>query len=337
MRKITPFRLKPILIGCFTLFIGMFCSNAQTSLTLGDIAIVGYNADETTEEDQFSFILLTDIVSGTVINFTDFGWCSGADFTGFQTANSCGANTGALSDGAITWTANTDLSCGTQIKVICGGASLSATSGAVTGLVQVYNLPGEYMSLAAGGDQIFAFQGAMNSPIFITGINMNGDWDATLGQCDFNSTFSTRPTTLNTNNSVAITPEVDNAIYNCVVTNDLPNNLRSAIFNVSNWNVDNTNAFTMPLSCSFSCAPLSVDEFNLEGKVSIYPNPASDILNVKIDKSVTFKELKVYSSLGNVIKTETKTNIDIKGVSKGIYYLEIVTSHGRTSKHVVIQ
>ena len=339
MKKITLLSQKAILILKIAFFIGTYCSNAQTTLGLGDIAIVGYNADETTEEDQFSFILLTDITSGTTINFTDFGWCSGVDITGFQTPNPCGVNTGALSDGAITWTATSDLSCGTQIKVICGGTSLSATSGTVTGLYAMYNTPTEYMSLATGGDQIFAFQGTLASPTLITGIDMHDDagWDATLSQCTFSSSISSKPAVLDASNSISITPEVDNAIYNCTITNDIPANLRTAIFNVSNWNVDNTNAFTMPLSCTFGCATLSVDSFNLASRFSIYPNPASDILNIKVDRSIELNKVIIYSSLGSILKTGMSQDIDLRNLSKGIYYLRIETNLGNATKHFVIE
>lgn len=61
-----------------TLYFLTLCANlclalgarAQTTLVAGDIAIVGYNSDDPTNDD-FSFILLKDISSGTTINFTD--------------------------------------------------------------------------------------------------------------------------------------------------------------------------------------------------------------------------------------------------------------------------
>ncbi|MDX1956395.1 MAG: hypothetical protein SFU20_12765 [Chitinophagaceae bacterium] len=65
-------------------------ANAQTTLAAGDIAFTGYNADDNTvngpsSNDDFSFILLKNITSGTSIYFTDFGWCSNTN--AFQTPN----------------------------------------------------------------------------------------------------------------------------------------------------------------------------------------------------------------------------------------------------------
>ncbi|WP_280817651.1 hypothetical protein [Methylorubrum extorquens] len=41
-----------------------------TSLAAGDIAIVGYDADN---PDDFAFVVLRDIEAGTAISFTDNG------------------------------------------------------------------------------------------------------------------------------------------------------------------------------------------------------------------------------------------------------------------------
>jgi hypothetical protein len=240
----------------FAFFLPQAKVNAQTSLIAGDIAIVGYSTD-TVSNDEFSFVLLTAVSAGTDIFFTDFGWCSGGTFTGFQSQNPCGLGssglgTGALSDGAIKWTSGTALPCGTQIKIQCQ-TTLTASTGTVTGVLSQISIPGTYMSLAVGGDQIFAFQGSLASPTLITGLNMNGAWDALVNQCDLSSSVSTLPAALNSTNSLAITPEVDNAAYNGTVTSASPSQLRTAIFNVANWNTNDALPFPLPIPFSFSC------------------------------------------------------------------------------------
>src|SRR5688572_16318328 len=111
-------------------------TKAQT-LSAGDIAIIGYNSDDISANDDFCFILLTDIPINTTINFTDFGWCSGIDFTGFQKPVACGANTGAASDGAITWKSTSAMTAGTQVRIQCKNV-LTANFGTVTGLQATY-------------------------------------------------------------------------------------------------------------------------------------------------------------------------------------------------------
>jgi hypothetical protein len=223
---------------------------AQTTLAAGDVAIVGYNS--TPSNDEFSFILLTDITANTTINFTDYGWCSGAGFTGFQYANSCGAGTGALSDGALAWTTTAPLSCGTQVKVFCQ-SPISASVGSVTQIVGT-NTPGVTLSLVTGGDQLFAYQGTLASPTLITGIEMNGGWDDTLGLCRISSSVSTRPAALGTTYTLSILPEVNNAAYNGAVTSGSPAQLRAAIFNAANWTVNDASALPLPVPFTFSCA-----------------------------------------------------------------------------------
>ena len=52
---------------------------AQTTLEAGDLAIIGFNGDN---PDQFAFVLLVDIESGTEITFTDSGLKSDDTFRG---------------------------------------------------------------------------------------------------------------------------------------------------------------------------------------------------------------------------------------------------------------
>lgn len=62
-------------------------SNTQTTLAADDIAFTGYSCDDNTvnggtANDDICFILLKNIMIGTIINFTDFGWHS--DASAFQ-------------------------------------------------------------------------------------------------------------------------------------------------------------------------------------------------------------------------------------------------------------
>lgn len=154
---------------------------SQTTLVAGDIAIIAYNADNV--PDNFSFIPLKDLAAGTLINFTDFGWTS--ESNGFQLSCNVFGTSGAVADGAITWTAPAGgVLLGRQVTIACGGTSPSASHGTEVGLQGTVNAPTEYMSLSPGGDHIFAFQGTLASPTLITAIAMNGPWDATLTNCE---------------------------------------------------------------------------------------------------------------------------------------------------------
>ena len=66
-------------------------------------------------------------------------------------------------------------------------------------------------------------------------------------------------------------------------------------------------------------------------RISIYPNPASDIIFIKADLEI--KETKVIDGIGNIIKHQTidTDKINISDVSSGIYIVEIITKDGRSS------
>lgn len=74
-----------------------FYGFAQKTISSGDIAITGFNSSN---PDQFTFVLLTDVVATTQIKFTDKGWL---------TSGSIRSN-----EGTLIWNASTDISCGTE-------------------------------------------------------------------------------------------------------------------------------------------------------------------------------------------------------------------------------
>jgi HYR domain/Secretion system C-terminal sorting domain len=260
-----PYHFKPTAALRYLLLAASFWlislnARSQTTLAPGELAFVGYittddGVNGLAQDDEFSFILLKDISAGTVIRFTDFGWLS---TNVFQTANTCGPNTGAINDGIITWTASANMTCGTQVRIKCK-YTLQATAGTVTGIQVCSNNPAAYLSLANGGDQIFAYQGTQVAPAFIAGISINKAWDVSLINCFFSSNSSVLPAALSAGaNNTAVTGGI-NAKYNCTVTNALPPLLIAAINNPSNWQTDNTFfppvpvAFQLPLPCSFGC------------------------------------------------------------------------------------
>ncbi len=61
----------------FIIFFSFSFLYSQTTLSAGDIAIVGVNTDN---PDEFAFVLLTDVTTGTSIRFTDDGWFSAGGF-----------------------------------------------------------------------------------------------------------------------------------------------------------------------------------------------------------------------------------------------------------------
>ena len=233
MKKIT-------LINSLTFLIFLFCGVnfgfGQTTLAEGDIAINGVNGDN---PDEFSFVLLTDVLNGTIINFTDKGWL----VNGGWVLNASGVST---AEGILTWTATSDYPCGTQIVIAetANGSSIyTSSSGSAVELENGFNITG------AAGDQIIAFQGPLTSPIFLFAIhfgNANGWTDAT----DNNN--SAIPAGLTDGINAVDIGDIDNGIYNCIVTSNQALIL-AALTDSTNWTGSNSLRQTLA-SCTYTCA-----------------------------------------------------------------------------------
>lgn len=121
--------------------------HAQAALVSGDIAIIGLI--DNGSPDSFSFVSLADINAGETIYFTDNGWTG----SGFRSAS---PTDGDGNENLTRWTANQSISAGSIIDSTASSAAWTwATSGSVPGGTTGSFAP---LSLAQGGDQIYAFQ-----------------------------------------------------------------------------------------------------------------------------------------------------------------------------------
>jgi len=72
--------------------------------------------------------------------------------------------------------------------------------------------------------------------------------------------------------------------------------------------------------------------------ISLYPNPATNFINVNVDNKQNY-ELEVYDLIGNLVLAEKSSNIsyaenrlDINNLQKGVYIMHIITSAERFIK-----
>jgi len=138
-----------------------------TSLAAGDIALIGYDADN---PDDFAFVLLRDVEAGTAITFTDNGWTAAGRF-----------RTG---EGGYTYTAPTALAAGAVIRPTTDAAAGGPTSPVFTAV---------NFALNASGDQIIAYQGAADSPSFLYAITVADGGSAFAGDATSASTSALPP------------------------------------------------------------------------------------------------------------------------------------------------
>lgn len=84
---------------------------------------------------------------------------------------------------------------------------------------------------------------------------------------------------------------------------------------------------------------LGGQDFTIDKSISIYPNPASDILNIKADN--TIKSILLYDLQGRLLMTSlhnaTETYLNITDKSSGIYLIKVISESGSKIEKIVKQ
>ena len=126
-------------------------------------------------------------------------------------------------------------------------------------------------------------------------------------------------------------------------TNDLlqgtlpPNeqNLKSKLENEANQRItawsckdDIQNGNEQGIDCGGTycspCSTTSINESIISNSISVYPNPAKNILHIKGNKNIN--HVRIIDKLGKVIKAEmiSKNTINIESLKQGAYLIEII-------------
>ncbi|WP_291860463.1 T9SS type A sorting domain-containing protein [Marinilabilia sp.] len=297
----------------FALFAGTSLFS-QTTLTAGDIAFVGINADGS---DDFSFLLLKDIEVNTVLKITDQGWSN--------TSNSFYVTSG---DETLIWTATSNMASGSIIHITTAandGTTLDpdvASVGSLTGNT----------TIGSFGDQVFIYQGTSTSPTFITGIHFNvepssntSDWD---GMANSTGTTQLPPQLTNGVNAIWVHNsgvENDNFIYNGAITFGNAATLNAAINDVSNWSFDNTIAFSQtPFPVTFTVLPPCIEPD--VPTVTTSPNPICSGSYASLNISGNLNDATswyVYTGScgGTLIGTTATSSFDVAPTTPTTYYV----------------
>jgi hypothetical protein len=77
---------------------------------------------------------------------------------------------------------------------------------------------------------------------------------------------------------------------------------------------------------------LGLTNLVLDLGVMIYPNPTSDILNIKIDNTVTYLKTEIYNLIGQKVSESQKTILDVSNLPNASYFVKIITEEGTASK-----
>ena len=82
---------------------------------------------------------------------------------------------------------------------------------------------------------------------------------------------------------------------------------------------------------------LGVNDAELAG-VSIYPNPASEIVNVKVPSNVELTGVSLYDVLGKKVNVDVSNGqVNVAGLSRGVYVINVETNAGTLTEKLVIE
>jgi len=214
-------KAKYFVLSFLSIIIFSHYANSQTTLSAGDLAIIGIRTDN---PDDFSFVLLVDIVSSTEINFTDKGWITSS-------------NSFRSGEGMVTFTASTAYSAGDVLSLSGNSSEFSYTTN---------------IKLGVGGDQIIAFQGTLASPTLISAAQTNSLYWQTgsINQRESNlpSGLTNGTTAVAAGKGIGSDDEWDNIWYSGSITAGSKNELLAQIGNQDNWSGKNNASYYDPIT-----------------------------------------------------------------------------------------
>ena len=71
-------------------------------------------------------------------------------------------------------------------------------------------------------------------------------------------------------------------------------------------------------------------------EANLYPNPAKDQFIIQLKEGIQFKKASIYNQLGQFISSTTSKSMNVESLSQGIYFVEITTDKGRSTKKLII-
>ena len=83
-------------------------------------------------------------------------------------------------------------------------------------------------------------------------------------------------------------------------------------------------------------AVLSTNNYVLS-KFNIYPNPVKNNFTIDLQDNLEFNRASIYNSLGQIIKSSKELTINTSNLNTGIYFIEIETNKGKTTKKLIVE
>ena len=158
--------------------------------------------------------------------------------------------------------------------------------------------------------------------------------------------------TLNLDGVVTDDDDPDEAIVYSIVSNSNVNELQAAINNkvltltrlsreegTANLVIRATSDgqyVDFDVNVTMNYVPDGVDE-NADVMISVYPNPAHDIIHVETCHGASLQHVDIYNISGQMILSSTETEINVSGLMPGVYFITVFTENQKFVERIIIK
>jgi len=173
-----------------------------------------------------------------------------------------------------------------------------------------------------------------NNPITlnwkITSTNFPSDWLNTLGICDNVTCYN------NSSNSLHTTESYYSGVGDFHVQMDLSNTTSNGTYYITvSLSQQGNPANNRTETYVITKAGLGVSNVNsADANITLYPNPASNNINVVYSENTGIKNIAVYNIIGKVLTyykvSGNSANLDISNIPSGIYFIRMLDANGNT-------
>ena len=158
----------------------------------------------------------------------------------------------------------------------------------------------------------------------ITGESIAISWNAVANAEGYNIQYSPQGGTISsassTTNSYTITGLTQNTTYQIQVQ--------------ANCGDGNLSGWSQPISVTTTGI-----ESHLANSIALYPNPAKEYVDVRIDGDINVTGMEVFDVYGKLINTinvvDNPTRINVSGLANGMYFVRVTTDAGAVTKTFV--
>ncbi|MBC8755654.1 T9SS type A sorting domain-containing protein [Kordia sp. YSTF-M3] len=104
-------------------------------------------------------------------------------------------------------------------------------------------------------------------------------------------------------------------------------------------NVVDPNAAAVTAPSSFNLATLSIEEENILSQLSLYPNPAKDIVKIELPAGIEDIKIEVFDNAGKQIAMQLspENTIDVSNIASGLYLITITSDDIKTTKKLIVE